>query len=1171
MPSNIKKKPDNPLMKTIWSFDLGIASIGEAVRNLGDDSFPHKDSLLIPEDFAETATARGRRRMKRTREAHKAREEWLDAVWQAAGLEPLVGRRVALKDGVWGLEEVTPAHKENAIRLQREFPKKGDGVCYNSALLRIKLLRGDTKLEPWQIYKALRASIQRRGYGPVPWANRDVGKKELSLEEAEKEQKKQDEELAKKDPDYRHTLEAWSKFKDSVARSFQSPCYYDAFKMGLWNPSVPDEFSERVTCLAGSTKRVRFDRNDVEREIENLARNAAIQLPQLGRLFLKIKECGWRAEKQGGGTQKIFPVFASDFGEFFVHGPAGAKTLAARGDFAAHLAFLKGRGIHPGGNEEWMGATAQKTPRFDNRIINQCALLEGLQVCGVTVRRDREGNKPDPDSLLHAEVTFLMKLKNILVHGPGGQRKLTAQEIADIFQAVSKKAAAKDAGLKNYSSSVIQSFSMTASAWFKASGIKNLALVPLPGHEVVRAPKTEGRSRFSRPALRILRALILAGEKPSVFHGRLVARDPELLNQIGMDILDEEPVRTANGAKNFTKRPRPWVLTSQLKFLAGLARANDTWEGIYIPEQRLDSLEARHADAEGNVARGAAIRELIGSVNDPVVRHRLGVFAGRLAALEAEFGKPEEIVMEFVRTDFMGKDAKAQLAAFQKKREEARKAAIEQVGKTDAIKYELAAAQGCACIYCGMGTAMTKLDALEVEHIVPRSQGGPDAMVNYALACKSCNAGKGERTPFQWLRNEPTWGGFEQRVNARATELRNKKVQLLLREDAQELVQRYTSLAETAWISRLAQKIVWLHFGWKNGIDGHGRKRVTIISGGLTGRVRRKYRLNSLLSPCPDGEDPAEWEAKVDVPKNRKDSRHHALDAMVINFLPQWTRDEKKQRFFRFPEKIQANPQGFFESQLQNLIPRNIAFEKPALADTIYGSRRDGGGRVIVQRVALLSLGMKSAGPSKVAFDGKYLAAKAKTIREPAIATEVGRFLSGANLNEGAWRRFCDELHLPRKDGSRGARVIKVNVNAGSPTEYIDLSKDRSGAYRKGKKGHRGQIVYLLPKKDRSGAVKMIACVRPVYAFESKHQAECSLKKEHGEVEILGFFQSGCLVSTNKEIQHSRLTLPPASYLLNTIRADGYAQLTNERGQTYPEIPLYSISNLVEAGIRRLK
>lgn len=1157
-------------MKTTWSFDLGIASIGEAVRNLSDNSFPHKASFLIPEEYAETRTAGLRRRMKRTREAHKAREEWLDAIWEAAGLEPLVGRRVAFVDGNWNLAEATPEQTKSRLLLQREFPRKGENICYNSALLRIKLLNGD-KLEAWQIYKALRSSIQKRGYGVVPWANRELGKKELTLEEAEREQRKLDEALAKKDPLYRNTLEAWPKFKSEVPSKFHFPCYYSAFKMGLWHPSSPTDLGERITCHAESTRNIRFDRLDVEREAETLARNAATQLPQLAQLFDRIKNEGWTIPAPGRG-KKNFRVFAGDFGEFFVHGPAGAKTLAARGDFSAHISFLKQRGIHPGANDEWMGATAQKTPRFDNRIINECALLEGLQVCNVSVRFDSKVKRPSPDSLLHAEVVFLMKLKNILVNGPAGQRKLTAEEIETIFASISRKVAEKNPSLKDYSSSVINCFSMTAAAWHRTPEIRDLNLEPLPGHEVVRAPKTDGRSRFSRPALRLLRALILSGQKPSVFHTRLLARDPDLLETIGMDILDSEPTKIANGAKHFTKRPRPWVLAGQLKFLADLTRTNDTWEGIHIPEQRLESLEARHADDDGIVSRDCAIRELVGSVNDPIVRHRLGVFASRLAALEKGFGQPEEIVMEFVRTDFMGEKAKAQLAAFQKKREEARSNALEQVGKTYALKYELAAAQSCACIYCGIGVAMTELDSFEVEHIIPRSQGGPDAMVNYVLACRSCNELKGDRTPFEWLRHGGSWDAFEKRVNAQSTELQNKKVQLLLREDAPELVQRYTALAETAWISRLAQKIVWLHFGWRNGLDSTGKKRVTIISGGLTGRIRRRYRLNTLLSPCPAGEDPAEWEAKADIPKNRKDDRHHALDAMVINFLPQWTRDVRKQHFFRFPENIQANPQAFFAREIATVIPSNLAFEKPALADTIYGARKDSSGLVIVQRVPLVALGMKPAGPSKVVFDAKYLAAQTKTIRELAIVRSIECYLAHSDLSEASWRSFCEDFRLPRRDGSMGPRVLKLNVTTGSPTEYIDLSKDRSGSYRRGKKGHRGQIVYLRQQQARDGNTKQTVCVRPVYAFESRHQAEKSLHDEFGAtIAIHGFFQSGCLISIDSEVHHDKANLPAGVYLLNTIILPGTVKLTNQLGLTYPDIPKYSLAKLVSAGLKRVK
>lgn len=90
----------------IWAFDLGKASIGEAVRE--GNRFLHVASLLIPAEFADTKPAAARRRMMRTRQAHRARERWLEQVWKAAGLEvhprmqPRSGDRRLETRRVWG-------------------------------------------------------------------------------------------------------------------------------------------------------------------------------------------------------------------------------------------------------------------------------------------------------------------------------------------------------------------------------------------------------------------------------------------------------------------------------------------------------------------------------------------------------------------------------------------------------------------------------------------------------------------------------------------------------------------------------------------------------------------------------------------------------------------------------------------------------------------------------------------------------------------------------------------------------------------------------------------------------------------------------------------------------------------------------------------------------------
>ena len=88
--------------QTIWSFDFGKASIGEVVREITQPHFLHKASLLIPPELARrgpawvSGTPASKNRALQTRKANKRRERWLDEVWIAAGLTPLVRKTVEL-------------------------------------------------------------------------------------------------------------------------------------------------------------------------------------------------------------------------------------------------------------------------------------------------------------------------------------------------------------------------------------------------------------------------------------------------------------------------------------------------------------------------------------------------------------------------------------------------------------------------------------------------------------------------------------------------------------------------------------------------------------------------------------------------------------------------------------------------------------------------------------------------------------------------------------------------------------------------------------------------------------------------------------------------------------------------------------------------------------------
>jgi CRISPR-associated endonuclease Csn1 len=1052
------------LQETVWAFDLGKGSIGEAVRQ--GNRFLHKESLLIPADFAETRTAATRRRMCRTRQAHKARERWLDQVWSTTGHAPLRKREVwpNPNTGKWELKQTAD------YRLEREFAPKsgeqtGDGalsdeaganLCYTSCLLRIRLLRGD-KLEPWQIYKALYSASQRRGYDPeIPWKTRQQRRSE----------KPEDEEGA--------TLARMQEFEKHLAKmapdqpQYRWPCYFDAWKMGLWDPAKPEILKSRQDCHAETTRNQIVPRTMVEAEVRALVESAAKQIPALA---------GKADYLLFGPSQRAYASFYAD--------------------------ERKRHGLREGGIQDWQGVLGQKIPRFDNRIIGKCVLIPRLNVCKIRTGPDGELL---PQSRVAAEVVFLMKLKNMRLQRDGGVRGLTAEEIGHIFH---------DPGRSK--------LGLNKREW--NNWCKKLHGHRLPGHyEEVEEPRFSGRSRFCRPALEILKRLILSGDAPPLAHEKELAR--------------------LSGNTD----PLKGLAPEDLRFLQQMG---STWDGIYIPNQKLDALARSTDDAQ------EAIRRLIGSQNDPVVRHRLALFAKRLDYLAAkpEIGPPDYVVLEFVREDFMGQKAKLESFKFQRERARARAEAREEAAKAGAtensagLKMELHKAQGGICLYTGEGLAVTSLDDYVIDHIVPRAQGGPDAVVNYVLTTRRANDAKADRTPYEWLAGTDGWDAYVERVKKRLTTLRNKKVQLLTSPEAPALIEKYTALAETAWISKLAQTIVGLHFGWPGGIVD-GKRKVIVVSGGLTGRIRRKYKLNSLLNPNAASEEEAET-------KNRDDDRHHALDAMVISFIPNWARNAKLAGFFRFPEGVHRE---LFAKEIANVVPRNVALEKAAFEETFYGRRTLQGQQFAVGRENFSELAVRIVGAKRVLK--KRADIETHRIVDTRIRLDVEAFLdTNPVLTLEAWDAWCDSY----RRGGNGPRVVKLMVTkskADSLEEYKDVSKDDTGQLRRGAK-HRGYFVYEQAAPTKKDPNRKQLEVRPVYVHQSKKAVAAGITGR-----MYAYFESGCLVRLAKPWVFQGKPYPPGQYICASIWANRNAKL---RHPEYGDIGPVGLRLLLDAGFERVE
>ncbi|MBU2573918.1 MAG: hypothetical protein KKH28_07580, partial [Elusimicrobia bacterium] len=766
--------------RKIFAFDMGTSSLGICVRE--GEKVDRLESLLIPNEYASTKEAAMRRRLIRTRLAHAKREQWWRKCAAEAGIEVLETRQP-----IYASRGVLVKYKPDP-RMLREFSVSGDETVYNSALLRIALLRGK-KLDGWQVFKAIWSAFQHRGFMPaseLPWARnpkRVVSDEETgddTKELSEKDKKEQDDEKMNRAAanDYLARISVYPK-------DCQLPCYYEAGRMGLWDPKNPESFKFRHEKPDPAPARNKGDvqvvapRTLVEKEIRIMLEKAVV-------LFPKLKG-------------KIDYVMYGETGLPFASVNKPGEWRCVRGS-----------------EIEAQGILGQKTPRFDNRAVNQCCLIPRLNVC--------KAEKP-----LNKEVRFLLALKNIRYsYKDKPDCALEPLQINEIFDGfINNKWPAQPPVAKKAKNLIVsediwrallydkgewkQQYHITPSKWTKWV-VNRLGCNVNPAHTEISAPKTGGRSSYCRPALSLVKELMLSGKDPSGFYS--------------------EKLKTCANSD-----PRKGLVKEDLEFLREMG---DSWYSIHIPDNRLKDARQMKTPAE----RFARRQEIINNVRNPVVRHRLGYLVSRLQGLKDTYGEPERVIFEFVREDFMGKEALHRFEVNIKKNKDARDIAFkeaEQLGLKGQgiLKMRLYREQGGFDYYeSGENEkiAETEIENCEIDHIVPRALKGPDAFYNLILTKSANNRNKNNRTPFQWIGNQPEWKKLEAKVSQRSCHLSERKKKILLSSEPEKLIEKYTALAETAYIAKLAQKITSLFFGWPESVKD-STKRIFVSNGSQTARV----------------------------------------------------------------------------------------------------------------------------------------------------------------------------------------------------------------------------------------------------------------------------------------------------------------------------------------------
>jgi CRISPR-associated endonuclease Csn1 len=266
-----------------------------------------------------------------------------------------------------------------------------------------------------------------------------------------------------------------------------------------------------------------------------------------------------------------------------------------------------------------------------------------------------------------------------------------------------------------------------------------------------------------------------------------------------------------------------------------------------------------------------------GRFPNPTVHIGLGQLRRVVNALIEKYGPPAEIAVEMTR-DFkltpkrlaiLEKEQAENQRKNEKRAEEIRKLG-QAVNARNLLKMRLWEEQGGIvkeCPYTGkpIGVETLLSDDVDIDHLIPFSDSWDDSAANKVVCIRYANREKGNRTPFEAFgksKGQPyDWDSISQRA---ATLPKGKRWRF--DPDARAHFDKIggfqaRQLNETGWLARVAKHYLAAV------TDPY---KIHVLPGKMTAMIRAKWGLNDLL---PDH--------NYSDAKNRKDHRHHAIDALV--------------------------------------------------------------------------------------------------------------------------------------------------------------------------------------------------------------------------------------------------------------------------------------------------
>ena len=498
---------------------------------------------------------------------------------------------------------------------------------------------------------------------------------------------------------------------------------------------------------------------------------------------------------------------------------------------------------------------------------------------------------------------------------------------------------------------------------------------------------------------------------------------------------------------------------------AGLGHHSDFRDGEVLDELPYYgvALERHIMPGTGNPDDPEEMR--VGRLTNPTVHIGLNQLRRVVNRLIKRYGPPEQIAIELARELKLDDERKREINTRNRQNREAaeqRSKKLVEIGMADKggnrallklweeLNWDNALDR--RCIYTGQQISIEMLfsGAVEVDHILPFSATLDDSNDNRLLCMREANREKRKRSPYEAFSHRADW----EDIAARAARLPRGK-RWRFEPDAMSRFDKQggflaRQLVDTQYLSRLSREYLGALYPDRGEDSGH----VWVSPGRLTEMLRRSWGLNSLL---PDHN----FGGGADQPKNRRDHRHHAVDAAVIavtdRHLLQRIAREAGQRGHEAANRMTADlaePWDGFREQLGEVVNRIVVSHRTdhgTVAKSALTKGRDATAGRLHNDTAYGLTGEKDARGNDLVVHRVPLTALKKTsdiegVRDPDLRAALFAWTKGLDGKafEARLLKFPELGPLP----FRGIRRLRVT----EPLSVIAI-RDKNGRAYKGYKG----------------------------------------------------------------------------------------------------------------------